>query len=197
MAAGLAGAGDHRPGPARPRRARAARRGARGRRAAAAGWTPTCRCSSFGPRAASSTASAASSAAATTISSSPSATRSSAAGWRRCCAALGRGRVWAACGSARWRSTRWPRGLGGRASAVELSKKEFALAAGAGRRSDAGVHARGAAARACGAFSRWARRARWTRTPRGCAGSSACGGQAFVVNVWGIGYRLVDGEIPT
>ena len=46
-----------------------------------------------------------------------------------------------------------------------------------------------------GATARPARRARWTRTPAGCGRSSASHGDRFVVNVWGVGYRLVDGRV--
>ena len=58
---------------------------------------------------------------------------------------------------------------------------------------DARVHEGGAAARRLGLQGARARRARWTRTPAGCARSCACTGDEFVVNVWGVGYRLVDG----
>ena len=45
---------------------------------------------------------------------------------------------------------------------------------------------------ACGASGHWARRGPRTRTPRGCAGSWAAPAAAFVVNVWGVGYRLIE-----
>ena len=46
-----------------------------------------------------------------------------------------------------------------------------------------------------GASARSARRARSTATRAGCARSSAAQGDRFVLNVWGVGYRLVDGAV--
>ena len=41
-----------------------------------------------------------------------------------------------------------------------------------------------------GAGASTGRRGRWTRTPAGCGASSASAGDRFVLNVWGVGYRL-------
>ena len=47
----------------------------------------------------------------------------------------------------------------------------------------------------CGDSGRSARRARSTRTPSRLRGKLSARGERFVVNVWGVGYRLVDGVI--
>ena len=61
------------------------------------------------------------------------------------------------------------------------------------RRAYAGLHEGRAAPRRLGLPRRWARRGPWTATRAGCGTSSAARGDRFVVNVWGVGYRLVDG----
>ena len=75
-----------------------------------------------------------------------------------------------------------------------LSQKEFALLLALAAQPTAGLHEGGVAPGASGATGRWAARGRWTRTPAGCATSSAAAGGRYVVNVWGVGYRLVDGR---
>ena len=76
--------------------------------------------------------------------------------------------------------------------AVELSAKEFALLRTLASEPTR-VFTKDELLRDVWGFRRRAPRARWTRTRAGCARSSAVNGDQFVMNVWGVGYRLVDG----
>ena len=64
------------------------------------------------------------------------------------------------------------------------------------RRADEGVHPRGADARRSGACRRSGTRGRSTATPRRLR-RKLCGDgdDQLVINVWGVGYRLIDGEL--
>ncbi len=59
---------------------------------------------------------------------------------------------------------------------VPLSKRSSRSCGRSRQRRRARSRGRSCCARS-GDFGRWARRARWTRTPRGCAGSWPCGGR--------------------
>ena len=61
-------------------------------------------------------------------------------------------------------------------------------------RADARVHQGGAASRRLGVQARWARRAPSTPTRAACGESSCRPGRRWVINVWGVGYRLTDRE---
>ena len=87
------------------------------------------------------------------------------------------------------------RGLGRRV-AGGAERQGVRPAAGAGRRADARVHPRRAAARRVGLPGRRRRPARSTRMPPACGASSGRHGAELVVNVWGVGYRLLDPEAP-
>ena len=145
------------------------------------------------PRRRSSTACAASSAAPTTTSASRSPTPSCAAASRRCCGAPTAPRRHGACASASSRSTRARARSRLRGDRVELSQKEFALL-------------RTLAADPTRVFTKeellrsiWGFRATGLDAHAGLArlpaarASSASHGDRYVVNVWGVGYRLVDG----
>ena len=98
------------------------------------------------------------------------------------------------CASASWRSTRSAREVRLRGARVTLSQKEFALL-------------RALAAEPTRVFTKeellrdvWGFRAHGRDAHAGLArlpaapASSARAGDRFVVNVWGVGYRLVDGS---
>ena len=64
------------------------------------------------------------------------------------------------------------------------------------RRADPGVHPRGADARRLGAARRSGTPGRSTATRPGCGAScAATATDRLVINVWGVGYRLIDGEL--
>ena len=173
---------------ARPDRARA--RGRRGRLAArpgrAAAW-----CSRAGPG--SSTACAGSSGAPTTSSCKPFSypeLRGRVRGDPAADAAAGRAR--AAAGRRPRGRPVLARGAAARAARSTCRRRSSRCCARWRRRRRACSRRRSCCA-TCGASARWARRGRSTRTPAGCGRSSGRAGDRFVVNVWGVGYRLVDG----
>ena len=163
--------------------------------ASAATSTTACRSCCSAPSTASSTSCAPSRPAPTITSPSRSATPSCAPAWGRCCAAPtwpgARGRC-AACG--RCRSTR-PSGAWSSATrVVELSCKEFALLCTLAS-DPTRVFAKQQLLRDLWGFSAVGR----TRTldSHACRLRAKLGvtGERFVINVWGVGYRLVDGSV--
>ena len=102
------------------------------------------------------------------------------------------GRARGGCGSARSSSTRRRATSACAASGVELSAKEFALLRALAADPTRVFTKEELLRDVWGFASRRHRRGRWTRTPAGCGASSASRGDRFVVNVWGVGYRLID-----
>src|SRR5579884_1760303 len=124
---------------------------------------------------------------------SRSATRSCGLGWPPCFGAHDTGPTWAASGWARWRSTPC-RARSGFGEPLSLSKKEFALL-------------RALASEPTRVFTReellrgvWGYRALGTTRTLDSHASRlrkklAVSGDRFIVSVWGVGYRLVDGSL--
>ena len=75
---------------------------------------------------------------------------------------------------------------------MELSAKEFALLRTLASEPTR-VFTKEELLRGVWGFRSRARRGLSTRTRAACARSSAVNGDQFVMNVWGVGYRLVDG----
>ena len=93
---------------------------------------------------------------------------------RRAAAPLpGRGRGWAGCASGRWSSTRCRARPGWTGRAVHLTKKEFALRCALATEPTRVFTREELLRRRVGLSVARGRRGRWTRTPPGCAASSA------------------------
>ena len=162
----------------------------------AAGSTRACRCSAVSGRTGELDRIRGFERASTTMCASRSPTPSSAAGWRRCCGARTSARR-----SARLRVGRaGDRPAVARGAAARRARRAVAegvrAAAGARRRARRGCGRRRSCSSTCGASGRSGS----TRTldSHACRLRQKLGrdGDRFVVNVWGVGYRLVDGPRP-
>ena len=78
---------------------------------------------------------------------------------------------------------------------VELSAKEYDLLVTLAGEPTQGVHPRGAAARRVGASDVRAHRTLDSHASRLRRKLCGDGADKLVVNVWGVGYRLIDGEL--